>query len=40
MVSWPGRSPDAKPVEVAEAGHFVFSEEPRAFQDAVRAFLA
>jgi proline iminopeptidase len=27
-------------VEIAEAGHFAFSEEPQAFQHAVRAFLA
>jgi proline iminopeptidase len=32
--------PDAQLVEVAEAGHFVFSEEPEAFQQAVWAFLA
>lgn len=31
--------PDAKLIEVADAGHFVFSEEPRAFQEAVRGFL-
>ncbi|MEU4235468.1 alpha/beta hydrolase [Nonomuraea sp. NPDC026600] len=32
--------PGAHLVEIADAGHFVFSEEPQAFQDAVRAFLA
>ena len=33
--------PHARLVEIADAGHFpFFSEEPAAFQDAVRAFLA
>jgi proline iminopeptidase len=32
--------PHADLVEIAEAGHFGFSGEPQAFQDAVRAFLA
>jgi proline iminopeptidase len=32
--------PHADLAEIAEAGHFVFSEEPQAFQDAVQAFLA
>jgi proline iminopeptidase len=32
--------PNAKLVELAESGHFGFSEEPALFQAAVRAFLA
>jgi proline iminopeptidase len=32
--------PGAELVEIAEAGHFPFSEEPAIFQDAVRGFLA
>lgn len=32
--------PNAQLVEVADAGHFVFSEEPAAFQAAVRSYLA
>jgi proline iminopeptidase len=31
--------PDAELVEIADAGHFPFSEEPRLFGDAVRDFL-
>lgn len=32
--------PHARLVEITEAGHFPFAEEPEAFQDAIRAFLA
>jgi len=32
--------PGAHLTEIAQAGHFAFSEEPQAFQHAVRAFLA
>jgi proline iminopeptidase len=35
-----GAIPDAELVEIAGAGHFLFSEEPEAFLAAVRAFLA
>jgi proline iminopeptidase len=31
--------PDGRLVEIAEAGHFPFSEEPKAFHDAVAAFV-
>lgn len=31
--------PAARLVEIADAGHFPFSEEPAAFQAAVRTFL-
>jgi proline iminopeptidase len=33
------RIPDAKLVELPDAGHFGFAEQPATFQDAVRAFL-